>query len=162
MVTQLLKIDEIEALAAPVVDSHGCDIVLATFRREKPSWVFRLLIEKKEASFEKGGGVDHKLCASISRQLSDILEVENILSSEYVLEVSSAGVERPLVKALDYKRFVGQKVKLKTSEALEGKKKFKGILRGIEDGEIKLEGENGKIHFIPFDLISKANLVFDF
>ena len=155
------RVDEIKEITLPVVERHGCDLVQLTLRNEKQGRVLRLLIEKKGSDPFTGCGVDHAVCASISRDLSDALEVEGPIDGAFTLEVSSPGIERPLVSPEDYTRFAGRPVTIKTSRAHEGRKRFKGTLEGSKDGMVTLRLEGGGNAKVPFDLISKANLVFD-
>jgi ribosome maturation factor RimP len=89
------------------------------------------------------------------------LEVENTIETKYVLEVSSPGVERPLVHINDYTKFQGRKAVLKTKRAIEGKRRFKGILEAARDGIVTVRMRDGQIIAIPHDFIAKANLVFE-
>jgi len=153
---------EIESVVLPILDRYGCALVLGTFRREKNGLVLRLLIERHEVALDdKGSGVDLALCASISRDLSAILDVEDVIDKKYTLEVSSPGVERPLVNPLDFKRFAGRPVALKTKRAIKGRRRFKGMLNGLSDGMVRITTGDGQTVTIPDDLVEKANLVFE-
>ena len=153
--------EKLESMLLPVIERYGCDLVLLTFRKERLGMVLRLFVEKKGDDAKRGSGVDHKLLSSISRDIDTLLEVEEIIDSKFVLEVSSPGIERPLVRLDDYRRFSGRKAKLQTSSTIDGQKKFKGVLRGVESDSVELEIKVDKKVSIPFDLIKKANLVFD-
>ena len=152
---------EIEAVVLPVIDRFGCDFVQGTFRREKNGWVLRLLIERRGADPEKGSGVDLGLCSSISRDISAILDVEEVIDRKFNLEVSSPGLDRPLVHARDFDRFAGRPVALKTKRAIEGRRRFKGTLGGSSDGAVIITIGEGQTVTIPHDFIEKANLVFE-
>ncbi|MCU0661472.1 MAG: ribosome maturation factor RimP [Myxococcota bacterium] len=149
----------IEALLIPVLDRHGCDLVLGTLRREEPGLVLRLLIERRGSDPDTGSGVDLGLCRSISVDVSALLDAQDTIAERYTLEVSSPGIERPLAKPEDFVRFVGRLILVKTRQAIEKRKRFEGVLRGLVSEEIVLETE-GEQQRIPLSLVSQANLVF--
>lgn len=149
----------IDKLLLPVLERHSCDLVLGTLRREAPGLVLRLLIERREADPEQGSGVDLGLCRSISVDVSAVLDANDAISERYTLEVSSPGIERPLTKPEDFVRFAGKQVLVKTRQAIEKRKRFEGLLRGMENDDILLEIE-GDMERIPLSLVSQANLVF--
>ncbi len=153
--------NEIEAVVLEVLGRYECDLVLATFRREQPGYILRLLIERRGADPDKGSGVDLGLCSAVSRDLGTTIEASEIIDKAYTLEVSSPGVERPLVQPADYERFSGRTVSVQTAHAIDGKKKFKGILTGISNGNVALSLKKGKAVEIPLDKVKKANLVFE-
>ncbi|MCP4431775.1 MAG: ribosome maturation factor RimP [Gammaproteobacteria bacterium] len=106
---------------------------------------------------ENGVSIDD--CASISRQVSAILDVEEPIQQAYDLEVSSPGLDRPLFKLTDFERFSGQPVKIKMMTDVDGRRNFKGVLQGIVDaGFIEVEVD-GEIYQLPFTDIGKANLI---
>jgi len=105
---------------------------------------------------EEGIGVED--CASVSRQVSGILDVEDPISGEYTLEVSSPGMDRPLFTLEQYKAFVGHVVQLKLRMPFDGRRRFKGVLSGIEDEDIVLVVDQEE-YLLPIDHIEKANIV---
>jgi ribosome maturation factor RimP len=113
-------------------------------------------------SIDKAGGVSHADCELLSRELGAELDAGDIIPGEtgYHLEVSSPGVERKLVRPGDYTRFTGQKVKISLREPIDGAKRYEGVLTSFVDGIVTLETP-AKPVAIPFDLISKANLKFE-
>jgi ribosome maturation factor RimP len=152
---------EIEAVVLPIINRYGCNLVLGSFHREKNGYMLRLLVERVDATPEKGSGVDLGLCASISRDISTVLEVEDIIDKKYILEVSSPGLERPLVHIKDYIKYQGRAAVLKTKRAIEGQRRFKGILEAAGDGIVTVRMRGGRTVAIPHDFIAKANLVFE-
>ena len=102
---------EVERLAAPVAAFLGLDIVQVTYRRESHGWVLRLLIERAGEE----GGVQVGDCQRLSRELGDVLDVEDPVPTQYRLEVSSPGLDRPLVKPVDFERFSGWRVRRRTT-----------------------------------------------
>ena len=105
---------------------------------------------------EQGIGVED--CASVSRQVSGILDVEDPISGEYTLEVSSPGMDRPLFTLEQYQAFVGHVVQLKLRMPFDGRRRFKGVLSGIEDEDIVLVVDQEE-YLLPIDHIEKANIV---
>ncbi len=112
---------------------------------ERPSaGTIRLFIDKP-------GGVDLALCESVTRELRD-------LNVDYSLEVSSPGVDRPLTKPEHFRRFLGRKVRVKTREAIEGQRNFKGTLAGADDESVTVAGD-GNLVRIPFAGVERSNLI---
>ncbi len=154
--------DKIENLVQPILEDLGYELVDLEYQREQRGWILRFFLDKK-------GGINLDDCAAASREISSLLDVENIISTAYNLEVSSPGIERPLKKAKDFERFAGQLVKIKTLDAIDpdasgkNKKTFVGILSGLEDDDVllKLKSKGDDIR-IPLHQIDKANLKFEF
>lgn len=138
----------------------GMELVDLEYKREGRDMVLRLFIDKE-------GGVSLDDCSQVSRELSDILDVEDIISGHYTLEVSSPGICRPLKKIADYERFTGALVKVRTFELLADeaghkRKTFLGKLLGVEDGVVRIHLSEGPEAAIPLDKVAKANLEFEF
>ncbi|MBN2343957.1 MAG: ribosome maturation factor RimP [Deltaproteobacteria bacterium] len=151
-------------MAEPIVRRFDCDIVQLMFVREKPGWVLRLLIEKSGSDPFVGSGIDHSICSGISRELGELLEGDEVIDKHFVLEVSSPGIERPLTTLDDYRRFVKRRVKVKTNTPVNGKKKFTGLIDGVDGEVVRLKTDHGKTLVdvdIAFEKIAKANLIFD-
>ncbi|MDT8317648.1 MAG: ribosome maturation factor RimP [bacterium] len=140
------------ALAEPVVDSHGMELVDVEFKREPTGWVLRIFIDKE-------GGVDLDDCSLISRELGTVIEVEEIIEQHYTLEVSSPGLTRRIKKLDDFDRFKGKYVKLKCYEAIEGSKNMTGKLLGVDGDSVILE-KDAKEFKVLYKNIAKANLEF--
>jgi len=134
----------------PLCESEGIELVHVECQRETGGRIIRIYIDKP-------GGITLSDCTLISRQLSDILDVNLDTSWTYNLEVSSPGIDRPLGKPEDYDRFKGKIARIRTSVPQEGQKNFKGLLLGFYDGTVKLD-VNDKIVNIPFREITKARL----
>jgi ribosome maturation factor RimP len=151
--TKEAVISKIRALAEPLCESEGMELVHVEFQRERSGRILRLYIDKRN-------GVSLEDCACISRQMSDLLDVSLDIETAYHLEVSSPGSNRPLSMRKDYDRFIDQTVKLKIKQPIGNQRNFTGILCGTaKTGEsVILETEKGKI-YIPFHDIIKANLV---
>lgn len=103
-------------------------------------------------------------CEELSRILSAVLDVEDPIPGEYNLEVSSAGIDRPLTRLKDFDRWQGFDAKIELSEAVGGRKRFRGLLQGVEDGEVLVESDvegfsEPQVLGLPFQKVSEAKLV---
>ena len=159
---------QVRALAGRVVGSYGLDIFDVQFRREGQGLVLRVQIDRPgpAATAEESVSVDD--CARISRDLSAILDVEDVVPDAYTLEVSSPGLDRPLRSADDYRRFSGRRAKVVMREAVDGQKYFKGRIGGVDEGTgnggavVLIDGEDGRRHRVPIGVITRANLEVEF
>lgn len=158
-----LVLERIEELILPVVEELDLELVDIEYQREDQGWVLRIYLDKD-------GGITLDDCAAASREFSPLLDVEDVVDTAYNLEVSSPGLERPLKKRVDFERFKGSSVKIKTRLScdpdLRGHKRktFAGELLGVEDQQIclqQLDKLGGKVCF-ELEQIDKAHLVFDF
>lgn len=98
-------------------------------------------------------------CAEISRAVSALLDVEDPLPGAYQLEVSSPGIDRPLIRPEDFDRFAGFEARLETALPLDGRKRFKGRLLGRDGEGVRLRVSDGAEVLVPLDLLKKAKLV---
>ena len=131
--------------------SAGLEIVVVQYRREAHGWVLRVVLDHPD-------GVSVDDCARFSRELSDLLDVEDPVPSAYNLEVSSPGLDRPLAKPRDFVRFAGSAITLTTNLSVGGRRNFQGTLRGM-DGERVLLEVDGRTLALEWSWIKKANLV---
>jgi len=160
----MAKVDVVEritGITGEILAPLGMALVDVEYKREGRDMVLRLFIEREE------GGVSLDDCSAVSRELSDILDVEDFIPENYTLEVSSPGICRPLKKLADYQRFQGKLIKVKTFELLADdagnkRKTFLGTLAGVEDGVISIQLKEGQHAAIPLDKVAKANLEFEF
>jgi ribosome maturation factor RimP len=97
-------------------------------------------------------------CAEISRAASAILDVEDPIKGEYNLEVSSPGIDRPLVREQDYFKYAGFEAKIETAVPISGQRRFRGVIVGFEQGHVVLDAPQGRVQ-LPFDGIEQAKLV---
>jgi len=143
--------ERLEKIVEPAVAVLGCELWgLEYFIQGKKS-LLRIYIEKAD-------GVAIEDCEAASRQISSVLDVEDPIKAEYTLEVSSPGMDRRLYKLDQYRDFLGQKLSVKLRVSFEGRKKFTGILKGIEEDEVVLEVDSEE-YVLPYELIDKANVV---
>jgi len=158
-------IQQVRAVAVRIAESYGLEIFDVQFRREAPGMVLRIRIDRPGSRATADDSVTVDECARVSRDLSAIFDVDDVVPGQYTLEVSSPGLDRPLTRPDHYQRFAGRRAKLVMREKVDGQGYFKGRLGGIEDGPVKvvvIEGEDGRTHRVPFDVITRANLEVDF
>jgi ribosome maturation factor RimP len=166
----------VRVIAARVAATHGFDIFDVQYRREGHGMVLRVQLDRPwSQSDESRGdpglaaelGVSVDDCANVSRDLSAVLDVEDVVPTAYTLEVSSPGLDRPLKQAADYRRFAGRRAKIVMHEAVDGQMFFKGRLGGIEDRPdtglaVLIMDDDGRSHRVPFGVITRANLEVEF
>jgi ribosome maturation factor RimP len=149
------KREAIGAIIERVTNREGLELVHWEMTGPRNNSVLRIFIDKE-------GGVTHGDCEIVSHQVGTLLDVEDLIADQYMLEVSSPGVDRPLYKRADYERFTGNKVKLKTQQPVNGQRNFQGRLLGIDGDMVKLETPDKGIVEIAFELITKANIEYEF
>ncbi len=138
-------------IVAPVIEGMGFELVRLRLMGGRRA-LLQIMAERPE------GGIEIEDCAKISRAVSAVLDVEDPISAEYTLEVSSPGIDRPLTRLKDFERYEGYEVKLETAEAIDGRRRFRGALAGVQDGEVLIEIPEGTIG-LSFDLLADAKLV---
>jgi ribosome maturation factor RimP len=153
-------IARVHELAEPLAHSLGLELVDVEYQQEERRMVLRVYIDRV-------GGVSLDDCAGVSRELAEILDVEDFIRGRYNLEVSSPGLNRQLKKAADYERFTGRLVKIRTYELLaddEGnmRKTFLGELIGFSGNVCRLRLKEGQTASIPLEKVAKANLEYEF
>ncbi len=131
------------------------------YLREPKGAVIRVIIDRDVPGVEVGSGVSLEDCTAVSRDVSTALDVHDDAapSGNYRLEVSSPGLERPLVKLRDFERFAGREVKLRTRSPIGKQRRFHGKLLRVVDHDIELD-QDGEVLLIPHEDIAQANLVY--
>lgn len=138
-------------LAERVAAREGCELVHLEYVNESGRWFLRLFIDHPN-------GVDIDHCSAVSRQMSALLDVEDPVPHAYNLEVSSPGIDRPLRRGEDYRRFAGEPVSIRTRAPVRGRRRFRGILEKLEDEVVTISDDAGRTFEIPLDKVSKARL----
>lgn len=143
----------IEDAIAPQIEALGFALVRVKFfggRRQ----VLQIMIERDD-----GGDVTVDDCAAVSRAVSPILDVFDPIDGAYALEVSSPGIDRPLTRPEDFERFAGFEAKVELAESRDGRRRYKGVLRGLsEGGDIRLEVDGAPVD-LPLADVQSAKLV---
>lgn len=156
----MAAIAQIERLIGPPLKALGFGLVRARLTGRTPP-TLQVMIERIVPNGGIGdGGITVDDCAEVSRTLSAILDVEDPIEGGYQLEVSSPGIDRPLVRLEDYRRFAGHEAKIEMHDMVGGRKRFRGTLAGIDGDRVKidLKGDEG-LSELPFDGIAAAKLV---
>jgi len=167
-----LDVERVREIADRVAASSGLEIVDVEFLGGGKARMLRVFLDKSAAGTDPLAGVTHEDCARFSREFGTILDVEDMMPGSYTLEVSSPGLDRKLVKAADFTRFTGSRLKLTTRQPVNNNRHFEGRLEKFDDGRLMLdlsvashksrkkmgEAAGQKIE-IEFANVEKANLV---
>ncbi|HZR22563.1 MAG TPA: ribosome maturation factor RimP [Vicinamibacterales bacterium] len=154
--------EQVRGIAARVAASYGLEIFDVQYRREGTGMVLRIQIDRPGAAASAEESVSVEDCAHVSRDLSAIFDVEDVVPTSYTLEVSSPGLDRPLRRLDDYARFAGRRAKVVMREPVDGQSFFKGILGGVDGTDIVIDADDRRRHRVPFSVITRANLEVEF
>lgn len=147
---------ELASLAEPVLEDLGFRLVRVKVSKRDGQTV-QIMAERPD------GSINIDDCETISRQLSPLLDVNDVINGAYRLEVSSPGIDRPLVRPKDFEDWAGHEAKVDLNEPVEGRRRFRGELEGFEDGEIRikvdLKDTGEAVIGIPVSLVRDAHLV---
>src|SRR5205809_5195234 len=138
-------VEKVRDIAGRVAADRGLEICDVQFRREAPGMVLRVQIDRPGPAASAEESVSVKDCAHVSRDLSAILDVEDLVPTAYTLEVSSPGLDRPLRRDDDYRRFAGRRAKLVMREPVDGQTFVKGVLAGVDERD---EGGGHVLHVL--------------
>lgn len=145
----------------PVAESVGYEIVRLRLMGGAEQRRLQIMAERPLLEDGSGGDMNVEDCARLSRAISEVMDAADPISGEYTLEVSSPGVDRPLTRLKDFDTYAGLEVRIELDRVAEGRKRFKGELAGVEDGQVglNLEGEDDTTVYFPFEWIVDAKLV---
>ena len=147
---------DVAALAEPVLIDMGFRLVRVAISGRDGTTV-QIMAERPD------GTITVQECAEISRNLSPVFDAHDPISGQYTLEISSPGIDRPLVRPSDFEDWVGYEAKVELKEAISGRKRFRGVLEGVEDGEVRLEVQLDQVGLqvigLPIGMIAEARLV---
>ncbi len=146
-------IEKIHAVIAPSLEHMGYRIVQLKITDGSKARTLQLMAERTS-----DGSMSVDDCAEVSRTVSALLDVEDIIQGQYRLEVSSPGIDRPLVTMQDMEKYLGFDAKIETTLPISGRKRFKGTLLEAQDNNVTMQIDNERFE-IPFDRISAAKLV---
>lgn len=138
-------------IITPVIEDLGFELVRVRLMSGKTT-TLQIMAERPE------GGIEVDQCAEISTAVGATLDVEDPIIDEYTLEVSSPGVDRPLTRLKDFATFEGYEAKIETTELIDGRRRFKGQLAGVEGNDVLINIEEGTVG-LNFDWLSDAKLV---
>lgn len=145
-------IQKITEIITPSLDAMGYEVVRVLMSGSRNP-TLQIMVERTDE-----GAITVDDCAEVSRTVSALLDVEDPIPSAYQLEVSSPGIDRPLVKEADFARFAGYEARIETTQPIEGRRKFQGRLLGLEDHRVKIRLQEGEA-LIEHAAIKKAKLV---
>ena len=150
---QRVKLDAIglESFLTPIVRGLGFTLWGVEYRSSQKHAHLKVFIDH-----ERGITIDN--CSDVSQHLSGVLDVEDPINVPYTLEVSSPGIDRPLMKMEHFERFVGSTIKVRLSWAISNRKNFLGTLAGVNESEIIMEIDGEKVA-LPFNAVKRANLI---
>ncbi|HEY1076219.1 MAG TPA: ribosome maturation factor RimP [Fontimonas sp.] len=143
--------ERLQQMLEPLVESLGYELVLLEFSPSTKGGMLRLFIDKPE-------GIVVEDCERVSREVAASLDVEDPISTPYRLEISSPGLDRPLVKPQHFERFIGEQSRIQLIAPRNGRRRFVGWIRGFANGAVNLETAEGPVE-IALDDIERARLV---
>lgn len=147
----MAMISELNRLIEPAVEAVGFEFVGLEYVTEGRHSVLRVYIDHDD-------GITVDNCADVSRQVSAVLDVEDPISGQYNLEVSSPGIDRPLFKLEHFERYQGEEIKLRSHAPVDGRRNFRGVLQAVEGDQISLNVD-GQEFTVAFDNVEKARIV---
>jgi ribosome maturation factor RimP len=167
-----LDVERVREIADRVAASNGLEVLDIEFLGGGKARMLRVFLDKPAAGNDPLAGVTHQDCANFSREIGTILDVEDVMPGSYTLEVSSPGLDRKLVKAADFSRFTGSRLKLTTRQPVNNTRHFEGRLESFQEGRLTLDlsvashksrkkmgDAAGQKIEIDFANVEKANLV---
>ncbi len=152
LVSGSTETDRVVPVIEPSLVAMGYELVLVRMLTH-PRRTLQVTIDRTD-----GATVTVDDCSEVSHTVSALLDVEDVVSGSYDLEVSSPGIDRPLTRQKDFERYTGQVAKIEVDPALEGRKRFRGSLRGVSDDAVRIEVDAAEFA-IPFGQIERAKLV---
>ena len=150
---KLDKTADIARLVEPTLQSMGFELVRVQYGSGSGRPTLQIMVERQD---RQPMAVED--CADISRQISALLDVEDLIEGAYALEISSPGIDRPLVRPDDYQRFAGFEARLELSQPLDGRRRFRGRIGELADGRVRIIEGAGEYR-LPLEQINKAKLV---
>ncbi len=167
-----LDVDRVREIADRVAASNNLEVLEVEFLGGGKARMLRVFLDKPLAGSDPMAGVTHEDCANFSREFGTVLDAEDAVPGSYTLEVSSPGLDRKLVKAADFTRFTGSRMKLMTRQPVNNSRHFEGRLESFQDGLLTLDlsvashksrkkmgAQAGQKIEIEFANVEKANLV---
>ncbi len=152
--TKTSVVESIIEISEPILKDEGLELVDVEYKKLGKTWTLRVFIDSKQ-------GVTVDNCQKVSRQISDLIEIDDLISNPFLLEVSSPGLDRPLKKEKDFLRFKNKVVQVKTFSPMENRKKFQGTIQDCKNQILFLD-EKGVSIEIALDKISKAKPIIEF
>jgi ribosome maturation factor RimP len=159
-------VERVREAAARIAADYGLEIFDVQYRRESGGMVLRVQIDRPGSGATAEESVSVEDCARVSRDLSAVLDVDDVVPAAYILEVSSPGLDRPLRGEADYRRFAGRRAKIVMARPVDGQGYFKGRLAGLEGAGdtllIVIDADDGRQHKVPLAVVTRAHLEVEF
>jgi ribosome maturation factor RimP len=155
VVARLEVSPSVRHICKAAADRRHLELVDVTLRDAGRQRVLEVILDRPD------GGISMDLVTEVSQEISRALDDDDSIPGRYMLEVSSAGLERPLIRPADYRRFEGRDIQLKLREPLGGRKRFEGRIRSAGEESFELELADGTAFEIPFEGVARANLAVD-
>jgi ribosome maturation factor RimP len=146
--------DRVTALVEPVIEEMGFELVDVEFLTDRGRKVLRIYVDAE-------GGITLDECVEVSREIGTLIDLEDMVPDQYVLEVSSPGLDRPLKKEKDFAAAVGRRVKVKMKKPVGRRRNFTGILESFENSVIILQVDNRNVS-LPLKEVERARVVYEF
>lgn len=144
------SVEQIKQILQPILEAHNTELIEISLGKARYKPVLQILVDKK-------GGITLEECSQINRQLSDILDKEDVIKESYILEVSSPGIDRPLKVKRDFEKAAGEVINVYTKAPVNGKGFFQAILYSVDEKFISLKTKDGDIIKISYENIHLAN-----
>jgi len=152
--TKTSVVESIIEISEPILKDEGLELVDVEYKKLGRTWTLRIFIDREQ-------GVTVENCQKVSRQIEDIIEIDDLIANPFVLEVSSPGLDRPLKREKDFLRFKNKAVQVKTFSPMENRKKFQGTIQDCKNQILFLDEEGVSIE-ISLDKISQAKPIIEF
>ncbi|GAA0114329.1 ribosome maturation factor RimP [Clostridium senegalense] len=145
-----ILVEKLNGLAQPIVEKNGCEMYHLEYVKEAGEYIFRVYIDSEK-------GISLSECEKVSRELSDVLDIEDPIADEYTLEVQSPGIFRTLFTDKHIEKYIGHDVKVNLKKLLNGKKKYEGVLKKFDTLNLVIEISGEEI-VIPREKVSQVTL----
>ena len=145
--------EKIATLIGPIVDELGYELVRVQIQGGARRATLQIMAERRDRT-----AMIVEDCARLSRAISNLLDEADPIAGEYTLEVSSPGIDRPLMKRADYERFLGHEAKIEMISAIDGRKRFQGAIVALDGDTVKLDSDGAAVS-LPLDQVKTAKLI---
>jgi ribosome maturation factor RimP len=150
--TESAVVERVREVVQPPVEAAGYELVDVQWKHEQAGWVLRVFVDAP-------GGITHHDCERVSRELSAVLDVHDVIPHAYNLEVSSPGLDRPLVTLEHFRRYTGKKARVRLRQGVDGRRNYAGTIVAVDgDARTFTVEVDGKEHVLPHGDLERANL----
>lgn len=147
-------VEEVGKIIAPLLEGAGAECIEINFTQMSGRRILRVLADRKE------GGITLGECADLNRKISELLDAQGIIKNDYILEVSSPGLDRPLTKRSDFLRCLSRNVRVFLKEPVNGKLEWAGLIKSVGDETVDIDS-SGQLVTIPLAEITKAKQIIE-